>query len=236
MSRQSQKGFNLIELMVAMTIGLFILGGLSAVFVNLKQAFNTQSALSQLQDNERLALTMLKTAVEQAGYFYDHSLNTFTSEFHSSTGTYTTFSDGQIVAGLTSGGNDAITVRFINQSGNGMFNCLGQTNNSGFDVVITETFAINSSNELACSLNNGLTWTSITGSVSAMSIAYGVDLSGNGVIDSYRTAAQVGSSSAWTNVKSVKFQLSMINPFANVQGGNTSAIIWTQIVKLMNTS
>ena len=49
--RHAERGLTLVEMMVAITIGLFISLGLSAVFVNMKRAFNSQDALAQLQDH-----------------------------------------------------------------------------------------------------------------------------------------------------------------------------------------
>ena len=70
-SRRLASGLTLIEMMVAVTIGLFIALALSSVFLSLKSAFVSQDQLAQLQDNERLALTILTSSVEMAGYFPD---------------------------------------------------------------------------------------------------------------------------------------------------------------------
>ena len=68
-SRSRQAGFTLVEMLVAITIGLVVVFGMTATFVNLKNTFKSQDSLGQLQDNERLALTFLTTAVNEAGYY-----------------------------------------------------------------------------------------------------------------------------------------------------------------------
>ena len=66
-----QVGSGLIEILIAMLIALFLMAGVVVVFVNLKNAFTSQDQLAQLQDNERLALTILTNTVQAAGYYPD---------------------------------------------------------------------------------------------------------------------------------------------------------------------
>ena len=49
--RTSHRGFTLIELMVAILIGLFLIGGLLTLVQAMKRTSTMQSGLSQLQDN-----------------------------------------------------------------------------------------------------------------------------------------------------------------------------------------
>ncbi|MFC1665831.1 PilW family protein, partial [Pseudomonadota bacterium] len=49
------KGFTLIELMVAMVIGLFLLAGLIQIFFAGKQTYRLGDGLSRLQENGRFA-------------------------------------------------------------------------------------------------------------------------------------------------------------------------------------
>jgi type IV pilus assembly protein PilW len=65
--RNSQFGFSLIELMVAMVIGLIILLGLVSLFTNVSSLNRTQSGLSMLQENGRYAISRLKQDIENAG-------------------------------------------------------------------------------------------------------------------------------------------------------------------------
>ncbi len=65
----SERGFTLIELMVAMVLGLIALGAVGLVFVNSNKNYNTQESLARLQENARLAAQILTRDLRQAGYF-----------------------------------------------------------------------------------------------------------------------------------------------------------------------
>src|SRR5690606_15345269 len=62
------EGFSLIELMIAMVIGLFVIGAVSAVFISARQSARYQEALSRLQQNGRTALDLMEFAIRNAGY------------------------------------------------------------------------------------------------------------------------------------------------------------------------
>ena len=64
-----QRGFGLIEFMIAVFIGLFLLGGLALVLQMTSNIFGSQTGLSLLQDEERLGMNLLTTVIEHAGYF-----------------------------------------------------------------------------------------------------------------------------------------------------------------------
>lgn len=63
-----QRGYTLVELMVAITIGLFLLGGIGMVFVSSKQTYRMQDSLWQLQDNSRFAMEFLIKDLRMAGF------------------------------------------------------------------------------------------------------------------------------------------------------------------------
>ena len=48
-----QKGFSIIELMIAMVLSLLVLGGLFTIFISNKQNFELQKGLSMIQQNSR---------------------------------------------------------------------------------------------------------------------------------------------------------------------------------------
>lgn len=64
---QFQQGFSLIELMVAMVIGLIVLLGLVSLFTNSSILNKSQTGLASLQENGRYAIARIKDDVEQAG-------------------------------------------------------------------------------------------------------------------------------------------------------------------------
>jgi type IV pilus assembly protein PilW len=63
-----QKGFSLIELMIAMMLGIFITGGLIQLFINSKQSYRVQENLSRLQENGRFAMNFIRHDIRMAGY------------------------------------------------------------------------------------------------------------------------------------------------------------------------
>jgi type IV pilus assembly protein PilW len=62
------KGFGLVELMVAITIGLILLGGIGYVYLGSRQTFRTQDDFSRIQENVRYALDLVGVDVRMAGY------------------------------------------------------------------------------------------------------------------------------------------------------------------------
>lgn len=71
MSSQSlfrqEKGFSLIELMISLVLGLFIVGGVLAVFVGSSASFNSNEALSRVQENGRFALEIIAEDLRNTG-------------------------------------------------------------------------------------------------------------------------------------------------------------------------
>ena len=66
---QSQAGMSLIELMIAMTIGLLIMAGLANLFVQSKQSFRQDNLISRMQEDARFAMNQLSSDVGMAGFF-----------------------------------------------------------------------------------------------------------------------------------------------------------------------
>ncbi|MGK7295809.1 MAG: PilW family protein [Candidatus Wenzhouxiangella sp. M2_3B_020] len=60
-------GFSLIELMVAITLGLLLTAGMLQLFQGTKVTFNTNDALARVQENGRFTLELLKRQIREAG-------------------------------------------------------------------------------------------------------------------------------------------------------------------------
>lgn len=65
--RRQQAGFSLVELMVALTLGLIIVGGVISIFVTNQQAFRTTEGLSRLQENARVSFELMSREIRQTG-------------------------------------------------------------------------------------------------------------------------------------------------------------------------
>ena len=63
-----QRGFSLVELMVAMTLGLIILGAVGYLYLGSRQTFRTTDAIARIQENARYALQIVAHDVRMAGY------------------------------------------------------------------------------------------------------------------------------------------------------------------------
>ncbi|MGD0959714.1 MAG: PilW family protein [Methylomonas sp.] len=63
-----QLGFSLLELLIALSIGLFFLATVAAAFTSTYNSFNEQSSLAQLQNNQLLIMDTLSNVLHSAGY------------------------------------------------------------------------------------------------------------------------------------------------------------------------
>ena len=66
--RTAQRGATLIELMVAMTIGIFLIGGALYVFTESRSAMGVSDSLSRMQENARFALNSIEPDIRMAGF------------------------------------------------------------------------------------------------------------------------------------------------------------------------
>lgn len=63
----TSRGFSLIELMVAMVIGLIILAAVSTVLVNSNKNYNTTDSMARMQENARFAVEFIGRDLRRAG-------------------------------------------------------------------------------------------------------------------------------------------------------------------------
>jgi type IV pilus assembly protein PilW len=64
-----QRGVTLIELMIAVVLGLLVIGAVGAIFLNSSRGYNEDQRLLRLQDEARVALDQVVTDIEMAGYW-----------------------------------------------------------------------------------------------------------------------------------------------------------------------
>ncbi|WP_332748102.1 PilW family protein [Hydrogenophaga sp.] len=62
-----QAGFSIVELMVALVLGLLIIGGVISIFITNQQSFRTNENLGRLQENARISFELMAREVRQAG-------------------------------------------------------------------------------------------------------------------------------------------------------------------------
>jgi type IV pilus assembly protein PilW len=63
-----QRGFTLVEMMIAIVLALTLLAGLVTIFVTNRQTYRMQDALARNQENGRYALTFLGRDLRMAGF------------------------------------------------------------------------------------------------------------------------------------------------------------------------
>ncbi|WP_256674089.1 PilW family protein [Pseudomonas tumuqii] len=67
-SMHRQKGLSLVELLIAMTLSLLLMGGVLQIFLASKQTYSANTALSRVQESGRFAMEFLTSDIRNAGY------------------------------------------------------------------------------------------------------------------------------------------------------------------------
>lgn len=122
----AQAGFGLVELMIALVLGLLIVGGVLNIFLSNQQVFRANEGLARLQENSRISFEVMAREVRQAGgnlcgaRLVGNVLNNATTDWSSNwdAGTIIGFDDAQASPSVTTGtatanriaGTDAILV------------------------------------------------------------------------------------------------------------------------------
>jgi type IV pilus assembly protein PilW len=68
-SPHNQMGVSIIELMVAMTIGLFLIVGATKVYVGSRASYATNDSIARLQETGRYAMSVIETDVGMTNYW-----------------------------------------------------------------------------------------------------------------------------------------------------------------------
>lgn len=66
--RHAGRGFTLVELMVAVAIGLFLVAAIGGVFVSSKRSFWATNAITTMDDTARAVFDLMGTSIRQAGF------------------------------------------------------------------------------------------------------------------------------------------------------------------------
>jgi type IV pilus assembly protein PilW len=234
--RATHQGFTLLELMIAMTIGLFLAGALVTVVQTNKKVFLNQNQLEQMQDGQRMAMTLMADIIQTAGYFPDPTKNSLGSTL----GAIGSFANSQAITGSFSAATpgDSISVRYMTAPQDGILNCSGLSNNNallGLNILYVNTFAV-LAGQLVCTDQTGTAYP-LVGGVTNLTVLYGVKTNlaaaGNNA-DTYLNAGQMTPSN-WQNVISVWIKLQFTNPLYTAAGQGQAQFITVQrVVDVMN--
>lgn len=203
----------LIELMIAMTIGLFIVAGVGQIFLSTRASHNVQERLSNLQENGRFALVFLQRSLRKAGFPRSSALNPFT-DTPSNTLCPMTASTADCVPDTS----PTTTTATCNGAGNasdqvavcyqGATDCLGQAVASG---VVTDFFFINTDattgvSRLMCRGSGNAQAQPLVDGIENMQLQYGedTDATPDGYANRYVRANEITN---WDNVVAVRVSL-----------------------------
>ena len=68
MKQSANNGFSLVELMIAMTIGLVVTGFVMTAYLGSSVAYKTQQELARMQENGRFSFELISYAMREVGY------------------------------------------------------------------------------------------------------------------------------------------------------------------------
>jgi len=246
------RGMTLVEFMVAITIGVMFLLAMGALFLSFKRTSQSQSGIAQLQDDQRMAMTILSQIIQSAGYFPNQASSTLSAALPSDSTTISgvSFSAGQMLqgaAGSASSVPDTLYIRYQTAQNDGVINCQGGSNASaGTMVYINQLSVASSTLQMTCGLN-GAAAVGLIGGVNASASAstpctkvgylgisnikflYGMDVSGSGSVTQYASAGAVTN---WANVYSVQSTITQL--YCAQQGALPQSISFSRIVFLPN--
>ncbi|WP_293761988.1 PilW family protein [uncultured Aquitalea sp.] len=253
--RARQAGISMVELMVSLTISLILLLALYSIFMTTRLSQQSENGLAQMQEDQRMAMTIISQMIQSAGYYSNRMSSGRDSLFPviASSSQQLPFSVGQFISGRAGDANtpDVIGVRFQigtneNAASDGVVNCLGATDPAVYSNVITVDAA---SLQLTCSVNgqqpavavaggkraNGMAGAAIPcknagyQGISNLKLQYGYDASGSGSVTQYLAASGVTD---WAAVRSVKVALTTL--YCQRQGVLPAAVTISRVVFVPN--
>jgi type IV pilus assembly protein PilW len=185
---RAQRGVTLVELMVAITIGLILVAAVGTIFLGSRNTYRVQDDNSRLQESGRTAIDILGRNIREAGFF----AVTLTSPLPPIsipvfTGTAVTGADG------AAGAVDSITVSYsvpFNAPTGGSRDCGNTAIANG--ATATNTFTI-VGNNLLC---NGVV---VVDGVENLQVLYGIDVNNDLSADQY-----VAAPGNWNQVVSAR--------------------------------
>jgi type IV pilus assembly protein PilW len=217
-ARQYQAGFSIISLMIASTIGIFIIGAAGKVYVDSKNTFNARSAIAAATENYRFAFQDMRRVLVMAGRGVSESDDGGDSYQNTDNGLRTFPAINKtygIVSGTTGGGSSwspepedssIIAIRYAS----GPAPC--GLADAEFTSTLTVRFLVNYEGNLICQVYRGkdkLVDQSLVSGIAQMRALYGVDtdtVDPDGVANQFFTADQVGEA-RWPAVVSIRIGL-----------------------------
>lgn len=198
-----ESGFSIVEMMISITIGMVIVLFISSLFVSSKSSSQMSDDNARLQEDGRLAMTLLGRNLTQAGYgepigFASRQIVTaFNGQgFHACDGGYATPEDlsSNACANSVNGGT-AFQVSYQVEQFNGNTgagaDCNGQAAPNGIALnrFFLKTKSGESTQSLYCAGNGNPNAQPLLSNVEAMSLSYGIDTDGDLNPDTFTNSA-----------------------------------------------
>jgi len=226
---RKQLGLSLIELLIAMFIGLFLLAGISSSYIYSKKSSIYNDQFSMLEDNGRLALEIMSKTIQLTGYSTNKAVPLLPNKFILSKPVSTTcsgsdnsvintnFPDDSTIDSAADG--DRIGVIYLGNS-EITTDCSGETlpdscqigsanttNSEAAQIFSTFYLLDNAKNELICVGSRDTEELAIAEGVENMQIMYGIntDDSPDRSVERYVNANDIAG--LWNNVTSVQIAL-----------------------------
>lgn len=235
--QNNNRGFSIIELMIASLIGLFIIGGILVIYIASIKSFEQREQLSILDNIGRNALYELTRGVEHTGYHGDidapiidyfifNTIAPGTCVDKGINDTGTNIANNAILAASSDDeflNNDAIGTVFLASSALNQ-DCSGQTLPADCEVgtvsiieasKIYNSYVIRNVNgvpELQCGGSLSTARTTLVSGVEKLQVLYGVDADTNDEIDNFMNASQVTLANAWSRVVAVQVAVLVRSP------------------------
>ena len=215
--RLKTQGFGLVELMVALVLGLVLMGAAISVYLNNMQSARFQNGVMRVQENGRFAIDLLSRTFRMAGYDDPDAGgsvgNVFISGSNSASGA--TFTEDGMKT-------DGETVSITYEGGTSIRDCQGDDVTVG--TVVTNQYAIWIDNDgishLICNTANG-NGQPLAEGVENMQILYGLDLNSDKVANRWVSAADVGN---WGQVAGIHLSL-LVNSVVPASGQNDTVCL-----------
>jgi len=222
--KQQKMGFSLIEMMIAMAVGLLLSVGTATIYFSSQRASLTQSQYSIIEDNGRVALEILTQIIEHTGYVSANSsplagndrfitANIVASSCGGQNNILNTSLFGKT---LNDAGGDSIGIVYIGDAninrdcGGEQLPTVCQAGGVGsIDASKIYNYffvAINADNMpvLNCAGSRSNNTIEIAEGVENIQILYGIDNNGDNQVDQYVNADQV---TRWGSILSVQLAL-----------------------------
>lgn len=213
MNLKRVQGITLVELLVAMALGVVLMAGVMQVFIGSNQTFGVVQAQTHMQENGRFAMEFIGRTIRHAGYDTDISFNAMTNaELKAQRWPEVdAFEANAVVVGKNNDADlpgakvdsDSLSLRFRGARDGSMQDCEGR--DIPDDAMVITSYFVTENSEFRCQTSGDVaasTATLVEG-IDDLHITYGIntDLSEPAQVASYVVATEVPD---WSRVIAVK--------------------------------